>query len=205
MVEYGDERPDDVDVYAYNFDGTRYGDDGNLYNINDERIESPQEERDRIREEWYQEEQQRKKEAQQNASEDKGSFFDGIAPGPSEPIDWGPSIGETLAKGAGIGAAVVGVATVASAYSKTGDVNKALSKGIRNALCFLGIVGILAAVLVGTMVFILSITKAPSLFAKVIIYALLLAAGVTVFGLIRVMMDKTFFIKVQRRSDMTFR
>ena len=77
------------------------------------------------------------------------------------------------------------------------DPTGAMKKAGRNASCVLGIVGVIVAVFVITLVFV-ALADVLGSYANLIYNIVLFACGYTIFGLIRIMCDRTFFISIPK-------
>ncbi len=80
-----------------------------------------------------------------------------------------------------------------------GNTANAISKGLRNVLCVVGILAIIAVLCIVTFGYAMFAVDEPSLIGKILLTVFIFCGCYGVLGLIRVMMDKTFFIHFKKR------
>ena len=193
----GDRYPDDSYVTGYE-NGCERRSDGHLYNKSGYQIETNQEKRERLM-----------REACDATPADNGPTVGDII---EQGFDnMGHEIENTLHNNSGsfvkgvataaiTGAVVAGAVTAASELKKNPyDTSNAAKKGLRNALCVLGILAIIAVVLVVSFVFFM-LSSAESPVGMIIVSVINILGLCVIIGLIRVMMNKTFFPSLKRDS-----
>ncbi|MCR5735701.1 MAG: hypothetical protein K6G22_13930 [Lachnospiraceae bacterium] len=80
------------------------------------------------------------------------------------------------------------------------DTAGATSKALRNTLCVLGIIAVIALLCIATFVVVFVLGEAAGNVGAAVLILLNLIGCITIFGLIRVMLNKTFFLRL-RRND----
>lgn len=105
------------------------------------------------------------------------------------------------AKAVGLGIGAVAAGTFAAEYAKNpSDIGKAAKKAGRNAACVAGIIGTILALCVLTLFYILIGSGLGDIGAAIVI-VLTLMGYYTIFGLIRIMCNRTFFIRFKKLKD----
>lgn len=175
--------------------GCTWYSDGHLYNKYGYRIESWQEKRDRLRRE-EEEEKERQREANQAYEQAEYNSHRGYDLDNDETLC---EAGGDLLKGvAGVaiaGAAIAGAVTIAAEMSKNpNDPAGAVSKGVKNAFCILGMVGIIVVLCIATLIYAIFSTDETVEIGAVVLMLSILAGFCCIIGLIRVMFGKSFFI-----------
>ena len=79
-----------------------------------------------------------------------------------------------------------------------GNAANATSKGIRNVLCVIGILAIIAVLCIVTFGYAMIVGDEPSQVGKILLTVFTLCGYYGIFGLIRMMMNKTFFIHFKK-------
>ena len=82
-----------------------------------------------------------------------------------------------------------------------GNVSNALSKGVRNAFCVLGIIAVIVLMCIVAFFTAALTADEPEKVSKVGLSIFSVCCYYSIFGLIRVMLNKTFFIRFKKRDD----